>query len=485
LVQPNCNAGGTITVSNALPGSSYSIDGYNYTSTGVFSDLGPGTYSITAKNAAGCISSATAVTLNEPTGLPPAASLSVTHPSCASAYGTIRVTSTVFFNSFSIDRTNFSNLTGVFSGLPAGIYNVWVKNAAGCISKPTTIVLNPQPATPAAPVVTLTQPSCTVSTGTIYVNNYLENLYYSTNSFTYLNNTGILTGLVSGSYNLTAKNAAGCISPATAVVINARLSIPTAPSAKVTQPTCVEPTGTITVSSPSAAYTYSITRSGQIMGSTNGFFGGVASGTYSLNAISASGCLSTAKSVVVNAQPATPAAPTVSVTQPTATVATGTIRVTSTVMGNSFSINGSGFTNLTGLFSGLPVNTYSIKAKSNAGCISQESLVYVGSGLARGTETPAPVVVSVLPIVPAAMASDLFEVGAYPNPSNSDFKLNISSASSETIRVTVFDMFGRAVKYFSFASKPSITLGQDLKAGVYMIEVRQGKNMKTLKGVKF
>jgi hypothetical protein len=49
----------------------------------------------------------------------------------------------------------------------------------------------------------------------------------------------------------------------------------------------------------------------------------------------------------------------------------------------------------------------------------------------------------------------------------------------------VYDVFGRAVKYFSSASKPSITLGQDLKAGVYMIELRQGKNMKTLKGVKF
>jgi hypothetical protein len=96
-----------------------------------------------------------------------------------------------------------------------------------------------------------------------------------------------------------------------------------------------------------------------------------------------------------------------------------------------------------------------------------------------------PEVVKPLSILPAAIASDLFEVGAYPNPSNTDFKLNISSASSETIRVTVFDMFGRALKYFSFASKPSITLGQDLKAGVYMVEVRQGKNMKSLKLVKF
>jgi hypothetical protein len=49
----------------------------------------------------------------------------------------------------------------------------------------------------------------------------------------------------------------------------------------------------------------------------------------------------------------------------------------------------------------------------------------------------------------------------------------------------VYDVFGRSLSQFTFGSKSSITLGQDLKAGVYMIELRQGKNMKTLKLVKF
>ena len=504
LVQPACNTAGTITVTNVLPGSSYSIDGYNYSSTGVFSNLAPGPYNLTAKSEVGCVSIASPVLVNEPTGVPPAATLSVTHPSCASAYGSIRVTSTVFFNSFSIDRTNFSNLTGVFSGLPAGTYNVWVKNAAGCISAPTTIVVNPQPATPSAPVVTITQPTCSVSTATIVINSNLgDNLYYSTNSFTYLNITGVFSGVVSGSYNVTSKNAAGCISPATAVVINARLTIPTTPSAVVTQPTCALSTGTITVSSPSSANTYSITRNNVTIYSTNGSFSGLASGTYSLVAISTGGCPSTAKSVVVNAQPATPAAPTLSVTQPTTTVATGTIKVTSTVFGNSFSIGNSGFTNLMGVFSGLASGWYTITAKNSAGCISLPSTASVGSSLSRttpetpSTETGAATVATATTVSgpavlekaisnsEASIASDLFEVSAYPNPTSTDFRLSVNGASPETIKVTVYDVFGRAVKYFSFASKPSISMGQDLKAGVYMIELRQGKNMKTLKGVKF
>jgi hypothetical protein len=42
-------------------GISYSIDGTTYTNTtGVFNSVAPGNYNVTVKNAAGCISSATA-----------------------------------------------------------------------------------------------------------------------------------------------------------------------------------------------------------------------------------------------------------------------------------------------------------------------------------------------------------------------------------------------------------------------------------------
>jgi hypothetical protein len=46
-------------------------------------------------------------------------------------------------------------------------------------------------------------------------------------------------------------------------------------------------------------------------------------------------------------------------------------------------------------------------------------------------------------------------------------------------------MLGKAVKYFTFAPKQTFAIGNDLKSGVYMIEVRQGKHVKTVKVVKF
>ena len=53
-----------------------------------------------------------------------------------------------------------------------GTYTYTVTNAAGCISSPSgSIVINAQPATPAAPTVgTITQPTCSIATGSVVLN---------------------------------------------------------------------------------------------------------------------------------------------------------------------------------------------------------------------------------------------------------------------------------------------------------------------------
>jgi hypothetical protein len=62
--QPTCSlATGTITVT-APTGMNYSIDGSTYTNTsGIFTSLAAGSYSVTAKNSSGCISAITNVTI--------------------------------------------------------------------------------------------------------------------------------------------------------------------------------------------------------------------------------------------------------------------------------------------------------------------------------------------------------------------------------------------------------------------------------------
>ena len=63
--------------------------------------------------------------------------------------------------------------------------------------------------------------------------------------------------------------------------------------------------------------------------------------------------------------------------------------------------------------------------------------------------------------------------------------LKIKSSSSESIMLRVFDLQGRLVKNFkSDASKISL-FGQELMAGMYLIEVSQGGRKKTVKVEKY
>jgi gliding motility-associated-like protein len=66
VIQPTCeNPTGTISV-ETLEGLTYSINGGNYQESGVFSNLEPDTYTVTARNGATLTSEVTSVTLNEP-----------------------------------------------------------------------------------------------------------------------------------------------------------------------------------------------------------------------------------------------------------------------------------------------------------------------------------------------------------------------------------------------------------------------------------
>ncbi|MBS1741845.1 MAG: T9SS type A sorting domain-containing protein [Bacteroidetes bacterium] len=77
------------------------------------------------------------------------------------------------------------------------------------------------------------------------------------------------------------------------------------------------------------------------------------------------------------------------------------------------------------------------------------------------------------------------EVNVYPNPAVNNFKLQVSSAAKEAINVRIMDLQGRELKRLTIAANQTIQLGSDLKAGTYIIEVKQGKAVKLTKLVKF
>ncbi|MDZ7613046.1 MAG: hypothetical protein U5K51_04560 [Flavobacteriaceae bacterium] len=124
------------------------------------------------------------------------------------------------------------------------------------------------------------------------------------------------------------------------VVLNLQPCAPAAPTVgTITQPTCALATGSVVLSGLPAG-NWTLTRNpGAVV--TNGTgasttISGLAAGTYTYTVTNAAGCTSVASgNVVINAQPATPAVPTVgTITQPTCALATGSVVLSGLPAGN-------------------------------------------------------------------------------------------------------------------------------------------------------
>jgi large repetitive protein len=114
---------------------------------------------------------------------------------------------------------------------------------------------------PTAPTVSLTQPSCGSSTGTITVTAPTgSGITYSIDGSDYSNTTGTFTGVSSGIYSVTAKSPLGCISIVTSVTINAQPVIPTQPGTITgNTPVCQGTSQTYSVTAVSGATSYTWT----------------------------------------------------------------------------------------------------------------------------------------------------------------------------------------------------------------------------------
>jgi len=128
---------GTITVNDTA--SQYSYDNGVTWSTNNVASLPPGNYLVVIKNAAGCVSAASSVTIPIATGFPPTPTLVVLQPDCTHSTGSITVTDTQSAYSFDNGVTwGFSNIK---TNLPAGSYLVLTKNALGCVSTSASVTI--------------------------------------------------------------------------------------------------------------------------------------------------------------------------------------------------------------------------------------------------------------------------------------------------------------------------------------------------------
>ncbi len=142
---------GSITVTATPNGTyTYSINNGAYQSSNIFNNLAIGTYSIMAKNADGCTSASTSVTLsatNPCNGvniiLTPTTTFADVCPTASNGSITLTASGSSGYT-FSKDGGTTYQASNVFSNLAAGNYPVIVKDVNGCTkSQSVTVSANP------------------------------------------------------------------------------------------------------------------------------------------------------------------------------------------------------------------------------------------------------------------------------------------------------------------------------------------------------
>ena len=343
--------------------------------------------SVTQATAIGCPNTRDAIVTVNPRPATPTATVT-TQPTCTTPTGTITVTAPTGANlQYSINGTAYQAGT-TFTGVAPGTYNVTVRNTTTtCVSLPLSLTVNATPVPPTAPTASTTaQPTCTVPFGTIIVTAPLgANLEYSINGTAY-QSSPTFTNVSAGNYNVTVRNTTtGCVSTATLVVVNTPAGAPAAPTVALVQPSCNVATGTITVNAPTGpTLEYSI--NGTTYQSATAF-NLLAPNTYNVTVRNTvTGCVSPATTVIITAQPLTPAAPTVTLTQPTCTIPTGTITITAPTGATlEYSINGTLYQAGT-TFTSVAPGTYNVTVQNNANtCTSPATTVTINTAPAIPT----------------------------------------------------------------------------------------------------
>jgi hypothetical protein len=193
-------------------GYTYSMDGINFNSSGVFSGLSAGTKFIVIKDGNGCKNTVSGVIVSA--GGPSIVSSTSQNVSCNGGNdGSISISSVSGGTGnilYSKDGVSFQ-LSNSFSNLSAGTYNVQVKDANGCIATDSKVISQPN----AFLINTsVTNVSCHgYYTGSVVVSasGGAGFFAYSLNGGFSYQSSSTFTNLASGSYSVTIKDAANCI----------------------------------------------------------------------------------------------------------------------------------------------------------------------------------------------------------------------------------------------------------------------------------
>lgn len=320
---PNPCASKTITVSatvtNAAAGATngsitatgagstnftYQLNSGAFQSSGAFTGLAAGTYTVTAKDAEGCTGSASFTVTDPCTAKNITITATIVNAGLGLSNGSIAATaagSTGFTYQL---NTGAFQASGTFTGLAIGTYTVTAKDADGC-TKSQSFTVND---ICAIKTITITGTVVNAGPSAGSSNGSITATAAGSSGFTYQLNTGAFqasgtfTALTAGTYNITAKDADGCTKTQSFnVLFDPCIGKTLAISATSTSSDKCSTTGTGTITitaTGSTGFTYSI-NSGTFQASN--IFTGLVPNTYNIAAKDVDGCIKTGSISVTEA----------------------------------------------------------------------------------------------------------------------------------------------------------------------------------------
>ena len=472
----------------------YSLNGITYQSSNSFTQLLHGIYTGYVKDSKGCIGTKTNITV-------------------APQDGTVTLTSGAGTNAQSFCSSSaISNITyavggsgtgATVTGLPSGVtgsFNAGVFTISGTASVVGTYNYT----------VTVTGGSCTQGTanGTISVNappsaTFTKTMASScgggadgtitvtatggTSPYTYswtgpggyTANTAALTNLAVGDYTITVTDNKGCVKTIPAITIWQAVQ-PSLTNSGSNSASCTA-SGSIILYGGNgiAPYTYSINGTAYQSGGT---FTNLAAGTYTGYIKDLRGCVGTKPNIVITA-----AAP-INVTASTRAASNcassnGFIQLffTGGIPPYSYSLDGNNY-QTSPVFSTLTPGTYTGYVKDSKICIGTKNNIVVGPSC------PAPPMTGNVPNAAAKTAevpeNNILKIKAYPNPTATEFTLQLEGFSNGKVSITVTDVMGTKVYQTEGTGTQQYKFGNKFKTGIYNVQVVQGDKKQSIKLVK-
>ncbi len=364
---------------------------YNYTlqpsgtvnSTGSFSGLSAGNYTIEVTDASSCgpVSSGT-LTVNEPAPIS-INDVNSQNLSCnETGDGEINVTATggTAPLSYTLDPGAVTNGTGNFDGLDGGSYTVTVNDANGCPAATTgnIDIINPDPISVTDQDKTdITCNGASDGTITVTATGGTGTLTYTLNPGAMSNTTGIFTDLGPDTYTVSVDDENGCPSATTTpITINepTEISIDDENATDISCNGATDGIVSITVSGGTPPYNYSLQPSGTV--NSTGTFSGLSAGDYTIEVTDSSSCGPVISGTLVVNEPEPISISNFSSQDISCKGADdGQISVTATggTAPLSYTLNPGGVTQPTGDFNNLSGGTYTVTVDDVNACPSADT----------------------------------------------------------------------------------------------------------------